>query len=148
MKKNFWIPLTIAIVLGFVSAQIVYSTYRNNLSSSSYNAYLLQIASFENVDSISSDMKNNTDYLIVNENNMYNVYVGITTDLSNANKIKNIYEKKDIEVYIKPTVINNIEFVSNLEQYDLLISEVENDDNLISISDVVLSSYEEIVLGN
>ena len=78
---------------------------------------------------------------------MYNVYVGITTDLSNANKIKNIYEKKDIEVYIKPTVINNIEFVSNLEQYDLLISEVENEDNLISISDVVLSSYEEIVLG-
>lgn len=147
MKKNFWIPLTIAIVLGFISAQIVYSTYRNNLSSSSYNAYLLQIASFENVDSISSDMKNNTDYLIVNENNMYNVYVGITTDLSNANKIKNIYEKKDIEVYIKPTVINNIEFVSNLEQYDLLISEVENEDNLISISDVVLSSYEEIVLG-
>lgn len=148
MKKNFWIPLTIAIVLGFVSAQIVYSTYRNNLSSSSYNAYLLQIASFENVDSISSDMKDNADYLIVNENNMYNVYVGITTDLSNANKIKNIYEKKDIEVYIKPTVINNIEFVSNLEQYDLLISEVENEDNLISISDVVLSSYEEIVLGN
>ena len=140
--------MIVAIVLGFVSAQIVYSTYRNNLSSSSYNAYLLQIASFENVDSISSDMKNNTDYLIVNENNMYNVYVGITTDLSNANKIKNIYEKKDIEVYIKPTVINNIEFVSNLEQYDLLISEVENDDNLISISDVVLSSYEEIVLGN
>lgn len=148
MKKNFLIPLTIAIVLGFVSAQIVYSTYRNNLSSSSYNAYLLQIASFENVDSISSDMKDNADYLIVNENNMYNVYVGITTDLSNANKIKNIYEKKDIEVYIKPTVINNIEFVSNLEQYDLLISEVENEDNLISISDVVLSSYEEIVLGN
>lgn len=147
MKKNFWIPLTIAIILGFISAQIVYSTYRNNLSSSSYNAYLLQIASFENVDSISSDMKNNTDYLIVNENNMYNVYVGITTDLSNANKIKNIYEKKDIEVYIKPTVINNIEFVSNLEQYDLLISKVENEDNLISISDVVLSSYEEIVLG-
>lgn len=148
MKKNFWIPLTIAIVLGFISAQIVYSTYRNNLSSSSYNAYLLQIASFENVDSISSDMKDNADYLIVNENNMYNVYVGITTDLSNANKIKNIYGKKDIEVYIKPTVINNIEFVSNLEQYDLLISEVENEDNLISISDVVLSSYEEIVLGN
>ena len=147
MKKNFWSPLTIAIVLGFISAQIVYSTYRNNLSSSSYNAYLLQIASFENVDSISSDMKDNADYLIVNENNMYNVYVGITTDLSNANKIKNIYEKKDIEVYIKPTVINNIEFVSNLEQYDLLISEVENEDNLISISDVVLSSYEEIVLG-
>ena len=129
MKKNFWIPLTIAIVLGFISAQIVYSTYRNNLSSSSYNAYLLQIASFENVDSISSDMKDNADYLIVNENNMYNVYVGITTDLSNANKIKNIYEKKDIEVYIKPTVINNIEFVSNLEQYDLLISEVENEDH-------------------
>lgn len=148
MKKNFWIPLIVAIALGFVSAQIVYSTYRDNLSSSNYNAYLLQIASFENFDSINSDMKDNADYLIINENNVYNVYVGITTNLDNANKIKNIYEKKDMEIYIKPTIINNIEFVSNLEQYDLLISEVDNEENLISISDVVLSSYEEIVLGN
>lgn len=35
----------------------------------------------------------------------------------------------------------------NLEQYDILISEVDNEENIISISDVILSSYKEMVLG-
>ena len=71
----------------------------------------------------------------------------MTTDLINANKIKNLYSNKNYDTYIKPTIINNIEFVSNLEQYDILISEVDDEENIISINDVILSSYEEIVLG-
>lgn len=147
MKKNFLIPLVVSIVLGFISAQIVYSTYRKNLEDSKYNAYLIQIGSYTNEESISSIYSDDFKYLVMKEDNMYNVYAGITTDLINANKIKNIYEKKDLEISIKPTVIDNIEFISNLEQYDILISEVDSDDNIISISDVILSSYEEMVLG-
>ena len=121
MKKNFVIPLIISIALGFISAQIVYSTYR--------------------------DFSLNDEYLILEEDGVYNVYVGMTTDLINANKIKNLYSNKNYDTYIKPTVVNNIEFVSNLEQYDILMSEVDNEENIISINDVILSSYEEMVLG-
>lgn len=141
------IPLVISIILGFISAQIVYSTYRKNLEESSYNAYIIQIGSYNNEDSLDETFENEEDYLIVEEDGKYNVYVGITTDLVNANKIKNLYQNKNIETYIKPTVINNVEFVNNLEQYDILISEVDSEENIISISDVILSSYEEMVLG-
>lgn len=147
MKKNLMIPLVISIILGFISAQIVYSTYRKNLEESSYNAYIIQIGSYDNEDSLDETFENEEDYLIVEEDGKYNVYVGITTDLVNANKIKNLYQNKNIETYIKPTVINNVEFVNNLEQYDILISEVDSEENIISISDVILSSYEEMVLG-
>ncbi len=147
MKKNLMIPLVISIILGFISAQIVYSTYRKNLEESSYNAYIIQIGSYNNEDSLDETFENEEDYLIVEEDGKYNVYVGITTDLVNANKIKNLYQNKNIETYIKPTVINNVEFVNNLEQYDILISEVDSEENIISISDVILSSYEEMVLG-
>lgn len=147
MKKNFWIPLAISIFLGFLSAQIVYSTYRNNLENSEYNAYLIQVGSYNNKESIDPVFLDSENYLIIEENNIYNVYAGITTDLINAHKIKNIYSKKDINIDIKPTIINNIEFISNLEQYDILISEVEEEENVISINDVILSSYEEMVLG-
>lgn len=147
MKKNFLIPLIISIFLGFLSAQIVYSTYRKNLESSSYNAYLIQVGSYNNKEDVESAFFDSDEYLIVEEEGKYNVYAGITTDLINANKIKNLYEKKNISTYIKPTVIDNIEFVSNLEQYDILISEVDNEENIISISDVILSSYKEMVLG-
>ena len=147
MKKNLMIPLVISIILGFISAQIVYSTYRKNLEESSYNAYIIQIGSYNNEDSLDETFENEEDYLIVEEDGKYNVYVGITTDLVNANKIKNLYQNKNIETYIKPTVINNVECVNNLEQYDILISEVDSEENIISISDVIFSSYEEMVLG-
>lgn len=147
MKKSFVIPLILSLIMGFISAQIVYSYYRKNLEESSYNAYFVQIGSFSSNDFDSKSFPKDK-YLVLEENNYYNVYAGITTDLSNANRIKKIYDSLDYSASIRPTVIDNIEFISSLEQYDLLISSVENDDNVISINDVVLSSYEEIVLGN
>lgn len=147
MKKSFVIPLILSLIMGFISAQIVYSYYRKNLEESSYNAYFVQIGSFLPNDFDSKNFPKDK-YLVLEENNYYNVYAGITTDLANANRIKKIYDSLDYSTSIRPTVIDNIEFISSLEQYDLLISSVENDDNVISINDVVLSSYEEIVLGN
>ncbi len=147
MKKNFVIPLIISIALGFISAQIVYSTYRKNLENTDYNVYLIQAGSYNNKNDLEKDFSLNDEYLILEEDGVYNVYVGMTTDLINANKIKNLYSNKNYDTYIKPTVVNNIEFVSNLEQYDILMSEVDNEENIISINDVILSSYEEMVLG-
>jgi phosphoheptose isomerase len=142
MKKDFWIPLIVSIILGFVSAQIVYSTYRKNLDSIEYNAYFLMIDN--NDESTETVFSNEFNYLSIDNS----VYVGITTSLNNAHKIKNIYDNNNIKVEIVPSIIDNVEFISNLEQYDILISEVSLDENIISISDAVLSSYEEIVLGN
>ena len=147
MKKKFVIPLIISIALGFISAQIVYSTYRKNLENTDYNVYLIQAGSYNNKNDLEKDFSLNDEYLILEEDGVYNVYVGMTTDLINANKIKNLYSNKNYDTYIKPTVVNNIEFVSNLEQYDILMSEVDNEENIISINDVILSSYEEMVLG-
>ncbi len=147
MKKNFVIPLVISIVLGFISAQIVYSTYRKNLENTDYNVYLIQAGSYNNKDDLEKDFSLDDEYVILEEDGVYNVYVGMTTDLINANKIKNLYSNKNYDTYIKPTVVNNIEFVSNLEQYDILMSEVDDEENIISINDVILSSYEEMVLG-
>ena len=45
MKKNFVIPVIISIILGFISAQIIYSTYRKNLEETDYNVYLIQAGS-------------------------------------------------------------------------------------------------------
>ena len=84
---------------------------------------------------------------MLEEDGKYNVYAGITTKLSNATKIKNMYESENVSTYIKPIIIDNIEFMSNLEQFDILLEEVDSKDNLISINDVIISEYEQTVLG-
>lgn len=144
MKNKFVVFLLIAVLFGFISAHSFYTEYQKNIDNSQYNAYLIQIGSYKGNDTEIDTSR----YLVIKENDIYNVYAGITTNLNNANKIKEMYEEEDIYGYIKPTVINNIEFISNLKQYDILLSEVEDKDNLISINDVIISSYEEMVLGN
>lgn len=137
LKKKYLIHLLFAIILGFISAQIVYSNYSDNIFELEYNSYFLSI------------QDNSDDALMVfDENGNSNYYVGITTSMENANKIKKIYENKNININIEPQKIDNDEFLSNLEQYDILISSVNSDESIISINEVVLSSYDEIVLGN
>ena len=117
MKKKNVVCLLVVIICGFVLGEVVYSEYKRNLDQSSYNAYLIKIG-----------------------------YAGITTKLTNATKIKNIYDSENVQSVIIPTVINNVEFINNLEQYDLLLSEVDNKDNILSINDVIISNYEELIL--
>lgn len=138
-KKLFYI--LIAIVLGFILAEAIYGEYKRGLEDN-YNAYLIQIGSFSEDDEV-----NPKDYLVIKEDGRYNVYAGITTKLTNATKIKNLYEKENVNTYIKPIVIDNVEFISDLEQFDVLLSEVDEKDSLISINDVIISKYEEIILG-
>lgn len=142
MKGNFFIYILIAIILGFISAEVIYDDYKEGLDDNKYNAYLVQIGSFKDDDEIDPG-----NYLVLEEDGKYNVYAGITTKLSNATKIKNMYESENVSTYIKPIVIDNIEFMSNLEQFDILLEEVDSKDNLISINDVIISEYEQTVLG-
>lgn len=141
MKKKKIIYLFIAIVFGFILGEVLFSNYKRSLDDSKYNAYLIQIGSFNNDSEVNTD-----DYLVILEDGVYNVYAGITTKLSNASKIKQLYEKENVSSIIKPTIIDNVEFISDLEQFDLLLSEVDNKDNLLSINDVIISRYEELVL--
>lgn len=130
-----------AIVIGFILAEVIYAEYKRNLEDN-YNAYLVQIGSFSEDDEV-----NPKDYLVLKEEGRYNVYAGITTKLTNAAKIKKIYESENVDSYIKPVVIDNVEFINNLEQFDVLLSEVDSKDTLISINDVIISKYQELILG-
>ena len=140
--KNKITYLLIALSFGFILGEVIYSDYQRNLDNSEYNAYLIQIGSFKDDNEVDP-----SNYLVLEEDGRYNVYAGITTKLSNAAKIKELYAKENISSVIKPTIINNVEFINSLKQYDLLLSEVDNEDNLLSINDVIISEYEELILG-
>ena len=142
MNKKKIAYFLIPIIIGFILGVVIYNDYKKGLDNSLYNAYLIQIGSFKDDSEI-----NTSKYLVLKEDGIYNVYAGITTKLSNASKIKELYDKEKIYSIIKPTIIDNVEFMNNLVQYDLLLSEVDNKDNIISINDVIISNYEEIILG-
>lgn len=147
MKFKFVFPLILAILIGFFSAKAVYGLY-NYKEEPINNSYFLQQGVYKNLENVKSSTKDIENYIIEEKEDKYYVYVGITTKMENANRIKKIYKDKDIDLYIKEAKIDNEEFYNNLEQYDVLLSGVSKSDDVLSISKVILSSYEEMVLTN
>ena len=78
-------------------------------------------------------------------NNKQYVYLGITRDSNNAKKIKAIYEKKGYQIYIKEQNLSNEEFYNNVTQFDLLINGTNKESEILTIEEVVLANYEELI---
>lgn len=148
MKIKFLIPLSLAILLGFFASKVIYGQYTTNNSKSNYNSYFLQQGVYTTLNSLKSSTKSLEYYITQKINDKYYVYVGITSNIDNANKLKEIYKEKKIPIYVRKVNVDNLEFYSNLEQYDILLSSVSKPEDMLSITKVILSSYEETVLTN
>lgn len=146
MKLKYMFLLVLAILLGFMSARVVYGLVKSPTKKIE-EVYFLQEGTSTTDNKLQKENKK-YDYIVENINDRYYVYVGITTNLSNASRIKKIYDNKKINTYIRKRNIENEEFYSNLEQYDILLSGVENEKDILSINKVILSSYEEMVLNS
>ena len=63
----------------------------------------------------------------------------------NALKIQKIYEDMGYQIYIKEVVLDNEEFANNVTQFDLLVNESESSEDVLTVEEVVLANYEEII---
>lgn len=154
MKKKFFrsvlIPVLFAVLLGFYGAKIVYGFNRvkQSVSNVSHNAYAIQYGVYTSADTLNKTMSNIDNYVVSMEDGKYYIYIGFTTDSKNLTKIRNVYDELGIDVYIKEVFINNDEFINTLEQFDVLLDNVSSNVDVLSITGAILSSYDELVLGN
>ena len=109
-----------------------------------YNVYILQIGPLKEED-IDKESNGLDYYVAIKRNNLNYIYAGISTNIKNIKKIKNIYESNS-SIKIRKSYIDNREFITNLEQYDLLIDGLSNKKDILSVNKVILSSYEDLIL--
>ena len=111
------------------------------------NIIFLQEGIYSNEKNMLENTKELDSKLVINENNKYYVYLGITKEEKIAQKIKNIYQNKGYSLYIKEINISNEEFYNNVTQFDLLINNTNKENEILTIEEVVLANYEEIILN-
>ncbi len=148
MKKTLKISI-FSIALGAIAGIILNNTYKEKLSNSFLNEgktyYFIQ----EGVYSSTSSMQENTKDLLVktvdSKNDKQYVYLGITRDEKNAKKLKEIYENKGYQIYIKEQNLSNEEFYNNVTQFDILINSTNKESEILTIEEVVLANYEELI---
>lgn len=148
MKKTLKISI-FSIALGALAGIVLNNTYKEKLSNSFLNEgktyYFIQ----EGVYSSTSSMQENTKDLLVktvdSKNDKQYVYLGITRDEKNAKKLKEIYENKGYQIYIKEQNLSNEEFYNNVTQFDILINSTNKESEILTIEEVVLANYEELI---
>lgn len=148
MKKTLLLAL-IFVGLGAICGNILYDKAPVSVSVFSPNNtyYFLQEGVYSSKDIMQENVEDLTNKLAVFEDDKYYVYVGITMSADNAKKIQKIYQNLGYDIYIKTVELDNEEFASNVSQFDLLVEDSDVTSDILTVEEVVLANYEQI-LGN
>lgn len=147
MRKTIGVSILL-LVLGTIIGNGLYNKLHTSfleVFKENNSCYFIQEGIYSNYDLMFENTKDIDIKLIEKENNKYYVYLGISSNLDNANKLKDIYEKEGYKVRIKEVNLNNEEFYTNLVQFDLLIDKTSSDNEILTIEEVILANYEEII---
>lgn len=146
MKKTMLLAV-IFVFLGAICGNYLYRNAPNSISVFQENNtfYFLQEGIYSSKDIMQENVGDLMNKLTILEDNKYYVYVGITMDSDNANRIKKIYEDMGYKIYVKTIVLDNEEFASNVRQFDLLVKESDATDDILTVEEVVMANYEQII---
>lgn len=137
-----------SIILGALSAMLLNSTYKEkliNTFSEGKTYYFIQEGVYSSKEIMNENTKDIQVKTVDTLNNKQYVYLGITRDNNNAKKIKDIYEKKGYQIYIKEQNLSNEEFYNNVTQFDILVNSTDKASEILTIEEVVLANYEELI---
>lgn len=151
MKIKVLIPIFCSVFIGFLLGKLIFNQYDlNSLNTfeEGEKIYFIQINRASSLEEIEATQDFN-NYLVLQENNIYYLYGGITKNEKIAEKIKDYYGKTSNNVVIQEKNVTNESFLNLVAEYDKITSITTSDKDLISIEKIVISNYKEMILeGN
>ena len=148
--KRILILSSIFVVLGFAVGNIIFSNrvelVRNIKNNNNY--YFLEEGVYSSKEMLNTNVSKVAQKVISKINNNYYVYIGITKNKDIALKIKELYEERGYKINIKEKKLNNEEFSTNLNQFDILLNEATTFEEINTIERIILSNYEDLINNN
>ncbi len=138
-KKIVLVIVLISLVFGMG----IYKHYKN---SSKYDTklYVLQVGAYKDYDNIVKNTKYYDNYMVYFEEGLYKLFVGVSLDQEVYNKIKDTYVK-DISSIERIYVVNNDEFIENINKYDQVLKNTNDIENMNLIIKEELKLLEQVL---
>lgn len=149
MKMNIVVPIICAVLLGYLCASFIFNQYGVNslVFHDNGNIYYLQCGAFTTQEESKKNIKGIEEKITVKEGEKYYSYIGMTTNTEIAKNIQKMYQERGIDIYIKNGYIENDDFISQLNQYDVLLEASKNIEEVNSVLKTVLATFDEIILN-
>ena len=150
MKKTIiWVLL--ALISGALLGKFTFDRYENvdtkNVISYDNYVYLLKYDKYNNFEEMKEKVTNVDKYIYIEKDDKVTAYVAIAKTKDNINKIKDIYNTKNINLEVTKEKIDNEEFIQNLNEYEKLLSASDDEKSLLIIEKQILYCYEELMVN-
>lgn len=147
MKKNI-LTIILSITIGFLMTKFTYSQYKTDYSlktvfNNNDELIFIKYKEVENLEDV--DIEN---FIYSINNDKYNIYIGITSNKENYEKLKEIFIKEEYIVSGEKIFVDNKEFIQLIKQYDNLLKEVTDETVIMTINKTILDKYKELVIND
>lgn len=151
MKLKFLFPLISAIVIGFLLGKFMFNQYDSKskiktvFNDRGEKVYFLQQGVYSSKESMEKNTASFDSYIYDLIDDKYYVYVGITKNEKNVEKLQGFFKDMGYIIYVKEFNIDNVSFLESLENFDTMLSNTDSNKTIKSITSQILSKYEELV---
>lgn len=151
MKFKFLFPLVLAIGIGFICGKLMFNQYDSKtslktvFSEKQEKVYFIQQGVYSSKTSMEENTTDFPYYIYDVLDDKYHVYIGITKLSENANKLKEFFNEKGYNIYVKEINISNKEFLEAINNYDELLSKTNDSKSIQTLCNQILNKYEELV---
>ncbi|MBQ3469111.1 MAG: hypothetical protein IJH18_03585 [Bacilli bacterium] len=137
--------LFIAVLIGAFVGDFVSTHYGKKIPviSHSNSFYIMQEGVYNSEEQLRENVKSLSPKAVINKDDKYYVYVGITKDEKVLEKLFNIYKDKGYTIYTKEEDFNNAEFARINSQFDEMIKKTNDPEEILKMEELVLASYQQ-----
>lgn len=148
MKKSF--PIISAIIIGLILSKFMFNQYNydskiSTVFKNSEKLYFVMFGIYSSKDEMEKETSNLKSYIYSLENDKYYVYLGITKEEKNFDKLKGYFNSIGYDVSERVLNINNDSYIDLLEQYDILLSKTNDNDVIEAIASQTITKYKESI---
>ena len=144
--KKYLFPLVLCTVLGiFMGTFLIkqYSTNTLNTFSEKNIVYFLKLGVYDTKELMDNNTKDFNYYIYREVDSKFHVYVAITKNKDNLEKLKGYFKNKGYIINEEEFDIKNESFITVLNQYDELLKNTDDEKTISAICNQILSKYEE-----
>lgn len=147
--KKYFITIIVSLVIGFFLSYFVITEYTDKKGVTVYKEgqmlYFFKYNEFNSKEEMDKGTINLESYVYQNDDGKYKVYIAITKNENNIDKIKKYYSDYNLEV--EKYFISNTDYIKSIENLDNIL--INTDDQTV-IGEIIiqgLNNYEEVVLN-
>ena len=150
MKKYFK-AILISLIIGFFLSYFFLTQYKDfkgiTVSTEGDEYYFLSNGEYSSKEEMEQSGVKLENYVYRKDGVNYYMYVGITKNKDNAEKMKNYYARKNINVEIKDFYISSNKFKEAIDNLDNILINSNDEIVITEIINQGLNKYEEIILN-